>query len=197
MIKSLINTNTNNPLKLIPIIIDAATKFDDENNGETQLAFEHAEAFANRLWLMSKEKIAPVEFVLRPDDETLQKYTEDRKRQCLKVQKVSFKEHSVSLDDSMNSEDQKDVLKQFAVSIAIQVESTKESNKISRLEFKSKVEKDKAIKNNMGKLHSAVRHQFLMAAPTDGEEPAKELPKSCKDFYNQESAPLPSQELVE
>ena len=197
MIKSLINTNTNNPLKLIPIVIDAATKFDDENNGETQLAFEHAEAFANRLWLMSKEKISPVEFVLRPDDKTLQKYTEDRKRQCLKVQKVSFEEHSVSLDDSMNSEDQKDVLKQFAVSIAIQVESTKESNKISRLEFKSKVEKDKAIKNNMGKLHSAVRHQFLMAAPTDGEEPAKELPKSCKDFYNQESAPLPSQELVE
>ena len=49
----------------------------------------------------------------------------------------------------------------------------------------------------MGKLHSAVRHQFLMAASTDGEEPAEELPKSCKDFYNQESAPLSSQELVE
>ena len=49
----------------------------------------------------------------------------------------------------------------------------------------------------MGKLHSAVRHQFPMAASTDGEEPAEELPKSCKDFYNQKSAPLPSQELVE
>ena len=49
----------------------------------------------------------------------------------------------------------------------------------------------------MGKLHSAVRHQFLMAASTDGEEPAEEIPKSCKDFYNQESAPLSSQELVE
>ena len=57
-----------------------------------------------------------------------------------KVQKFSFNEDSISLDDSMNSEDQKDVLKQLAASIAIQVESTKESNKISRLEFKRKVE---------------------------------------------------------
>ena len=110
---------------------------------------------------------------------------------------MSFNEDSVSLDDSMNSEDQKDVLKQLAASIAIQVESTKESNKISRLEFKRKVENDKANKDSMGKLHSAVRHQFLMAASTDGEEPAEELPKSCKDFYNRESAPLSSQELTE
>ena len=60
---------------------------------------------------MSKEKVPSVELFLRPDDEALQKYMEDRKRQCLKVQKVSFNEDSVSLDDSTNSEDQKDVLK--------------------------------------------------------------------------------------
>ena len=52
-----------------------------------------------------------------------------------KSSKVSFNEDSVILDDSMNSEDQKDVLKQLATSIAIQVESTKESNKISKLEY--------------------------------------------------------------
>ena len=158
---------------------------------------EHAEALANVLWLMIKEKVPPVEFALRPDDEALQKYTEDREKQCLKVQKVSFNEDSVSLDDSTNSEDQKDMLKQLAASIAIQVESTKDSNKISRLEFKRKVENGKEIKDKMGKLHSAVRYQCLMVASTDGEEPAQELPKSCRDFYNQESAPLSSHELVE
>ena len=46
MIKSLTNSKTSVPLKLIPIVIDAATKFDDENNGEGQLAIEHAEALA-------------------------------------------------------------------------------------------------------------------------------------------------------
>ena len=111
MIKSLKNTKTNDPLKLVPIVIDAARKVDDENNGESQLASGHAEALAFFLWSMSKVKVAPVDFVLRPDDEALQKYTEDRKRQCLKVQKVSFNEDSVILDDSMNSEDQKNVLK--------------------------------------------------------------------------------------
>ena len=42
MIKSLINAKTNDPLKLIPIVIDAAKNFDDEISGESQLASEHA-----------------------------------------------------------------------------------------------------------------------------------------------------------
>ena len=46
MIKSLINAKTNDPLKLIPVVIDAAKKFDDENSGESQLASGHAEALA-------------------------------------------------------------------------------------------------------------------------------------------------------
>ena len=49
----------------------------------------------------------------------------------------------------------------------------------------------------MGKIHSAVRNQFLVAASENGEEPVKDLPSSCKDFYNQESAPLSGQELTE
>ena len=86
------------------------------------------------MWSMSKGKVPQVEFVFHPDNEVLQKYTEDRKMQCLKVQKVPFSEDSISLDESMKSEDQKDGLRQLAASIAIQVESTKESNKISELE---------------------------------------------------------------
>ena len=46
IIKSLIDAKTNEPLKLIPFVIDTATKFDDENNGEGQLAFEHAKTLA-------------------------------------------------------------------------------------------------------------------------------------------------------
>ena len=83
MIKSLINAKTNDPLKLILISIDAATKFDDENNGESQLAFEHPEALANLLWSMNKEKVPPV----GPDDGALQKYMEDRKKAMRKSQK--------------------------------------------------------------------------------------------------------------
>ena len=128
MIKYLTNAKTSNhPLKLIQIVIDAATKFDEESTDESQLVIEHAEALAFFCGQMSS---------LRPDDEALQKYTEDRKRQCPKVQKVSFNEDSISLDESMNSEDQKDGLRQLAASIAIQVKNTKESNRISELEEK-------------------------------------------------------------
>ena len=46
MIKSLINAKTNDSLKLIPVVIDVAKKFDNENSGESQLVFEYAEALA-------------------------------------------------------------------------------------------------------------------------------------------------------
>ena len=49
----------------------------------------------------------------------------------------------------------------------------------------------------MEKLHPQVRKQFLMAVLEDGEEPVEELPNSCKAFFNQESAPLSSQEVTE
>ena len=66
-----INAKTNDPLKLPPIAIDPATKFDDENNGERQLAIEHTGALANLMWSMNKEKVPLIEFVPRPDGEAL------------------------------------------------------------------------------------------------------------------------------
>ena len=106
---------------------DAATKFDEESNDRSQLAIEHAEALRNLLWSMNTGKVPQVEVALRPDNEVLQKYMDDRKMQCPKVQKLSFREDSISLDGSRNTEDQKDVVRQLAAIIATQVKSTKES----------------------------------------------------------------------
>ena len=50
------------------------------------------------------------------------------------------------MNGSMSTEDQKDVLRQLRASIVIHVESTKESNKISKLEYKRKVDEDKEKK---------------------------------------------------
>ena len=71
----------------------------------SQLAIEDAEALANFLWSINSRKVPQVEFVLWPDDEVLQKYMEDRKNHCLKVQKVSFNEDSISLDGSTRTKD--------------------------------------------------------------------------------------------
>ena len=102
-----------------------------------------------------------------------------------------------AVDSPTNPEDQKDVLKQLMVSIVGQVESTKESNSISKLEHDRKLEKDKEKKDNMGKLHPTVKRQFLMAASTDSEEIAQDIPDSCKVFFDQDAAPLSDQELTE
>ena len=63
------------------------------------------------------------------------------------------------------------------------------------MEYDRKVEKDAEKKDSIGKLHSSVKHQFLMAASEDGEMIAQDLPESCKSFFNQDSAALLDQEL--
>ena len=63
-----------------------------------------------------------------------------------KSPKVSFSKDSINLDGFNDTENQKDVLNQLAASIAMQVESPKDPNKTSKLEYKRKVEKDKEKK---------------------------------------------------
>ena len=46
MTKSLTNAKNSDPIKLIPIAIDAAKKFDEESNDGSQLAIEYVEALA-------------------------------------------------------------------------------------------------------------------------------------------------------
>ena len=75
--------------------------------------------------------------------------------------------------------DQSDILKQLSVSIANQIESTKETDRLSRLEYDRKVEKDVEKKDSVGKLHSSVKQLFLMAASVNGKVRAADLPDSA------------------
>ena len=83
MIKTLISTETTEPLKLIAIAVEAAIAFDEEDEDGNQLAIEHAEVLANFLWLMNAGKVPPIEFFLRLYDNVLQNYMENRIKQCL------------------------------------------------------------------------------------------------------------------
>ena len=149
---------------------------------------------ANFLWLIDRGKITKLEFLIRTDKE-LQKYTADRIKVCLgsgagEAEQIERQPPPPNLPSS-----QDEILKQLAASIAIQNESTKETNVLSKMEYDRKISKEKDSKDKIGKLHSSVRHQFLMAASTDGEDKASELPKSCKNFFDQDSAALSDQEL--
>ena len=141
VIKTLLSAKTTDPLKLIPIVIDAVISFYEGDKDGNKLAIDHAEYLATFMLSMNAEKVPPIKFVLRPGDDVLQKYTEERKKQCLKIQRVAFSQDSTSLDGSSNTEDPKDVLKQLTDIIASQVESTKQSNRISKLEYKRNKEK--------------------------------------------------------
>ena len=196
-VKSIVSADLEDPLDLIPVILGDAKVFDEENNEEKedyQSAMDHAAALANFLWLIDRGKVAKLEFLVRPDKE-LQKYAADRIKDCLGSGAEEADRIDVHPAPPIPSSGQDEILKQLAASIAIQNESTKETNVLSKMEYDRKISKEKDSKDKIGKLHSSVRHQFLMAASVDGEEKASELPKSCKDFFDQDSAALSDQEL--
>ena len=79
-----------------------------------------------------------------PEDDDLQVYLTNRNKECLDL--------PVSIGFTENLGDQGDVLKQLSASISNQVESSKESNKLCRLEFERKLEQDSDKNDSMIKL---------------------------------------------
>ena len=130
--------------------------------------------------------------MLPSENDDLLNYLSERKRKCLAL--LSSTENMIDSNDS-NFRNQGDVLKQLTASIANQLESSKETNKISRLEYERKIDKDNNKTDTMGKLHGSVRHMFLNAASENREEAAEDLPDSCKSFFNQDSSALFEQQL--
>ena len=132
MIRTLMNVNTLEPLKLILIVIGTTNHFDDANKDEDHLALDHAEALCSKFscgqWARGKYSqliyLAAGQFWVA---KVCYKY---RIKQCLEISSITFSEDaSISLNSSTNPEDQKYVLKQLTVSIASKVENTKESSK--------------------------------------------------------------------
>ena len=149
------------------------------------------EAFTRFLWLMSLDKM-PEKFIIPPDNDDLANCISERERKCIALPSLT-----ANLNDSMDSNlsIQNDVLKQLSASISNQVESSKETNKISRLEYERKVDKDSKKSDGLGKLHISVKQMLMNAASEDGDEMAEELPDSCKSFFDQDTAALSEQHL--
>ena len=187
MVKSVVAAMSRDPLELILSSLKDGIKFDEDNStedDENNQGRNHAVALANFLWLISNNKIPEIKFVV-PEDDDLQVFLKNRNKDCLNL--------PVSIGFTEDLKDQDDVFKQLAESISIQNESSKESNKLCRLEYERKLDKDSDKKDSMTKLHSSVLHTFLMAASENGEEKAEMISDSCKSFYNQDSAALSEQ----
>ena len=137
--QALNNAGANNPLSLIPIVLEAAKLYNEEHkrcDQDYQRTRDHAEAAANSLWLISAGKITPLKFAVRPDDEELQQYFSNRIKECLKVPMVPADHAPVDISSCQNN-----ILKQLSSNLSHQIESMQESNRLSKLEYDRKIEK--------------------------------------------------------
>ena len=111
LVQALNNAGTNDPLSLIPIVLEAAKLYDEEHkrcDEDYQRVRDHAEAAANFLWLISAGKITPLKFAVRPDDEELQQYFASRIKECLKVPMVPADNAPADISNCQN-----DILKRL------------------------------------------------------------------------------------
>ena len=172
MVKSIVNAMSRDPLDLILSSLKDGIDFDKENSTEDETknqGRDHAVSLAIFLWLIYLNKIPEIKCVV-PEDDDLQVYLKNRNKECLDLPVP------VSIGVTENLGDQGNVLKQLSASISNQVESSKESNKLCRLEFERKLEQDSDKNDSMIKLHASVLHTFLMAASENGEEKAADVP---------------------
>ena len=126
-------------------MLEAEKLYDEEHKrcGEDyQRARDHAEAAANFLWLISAGMITPLKFAVRPDDKEMQQYFASRIKECLKVPTAPV-DHAPA--DSSNC--QNDILKQLPSNLSHQIESLQESNRLSKLKYDRKIEKEEKQKN--------------------------------------------------
>ena len=75
-------------------------------------------------------------------------------------------------------------------------EMIEQTNRLSKMEYDRKADKDNDKKYKMGKLHASVKEFILNAASTDGEFAAKEVPESCSAVFNQDSASMSEREIL-
>ena len=189
---AVLNADTTEPLKLILISVAAAKEFDrvhEDDDDYKESAMTHIEEFAQWAWAVENEKVSAAKFMLRPEDGELQIHSMNRHQECIIPPLNSMT--TVSSAPGENTA----VLRQLAESISRQTEETERTNRLAREDIERTREREDSKKDKLKKLHPSILNMLQMAASTDGDRAASELPSTCISFFNKETAALADQEL--
>jgi len=127
---------------------------------------------------------------LRPGDGELKAHLADRRRKCLNRTAEETYAEQPSAGETNN------VLRMVMDTMSKNNEMIEQTNKLSKLEYDRKAEKDNDKKDKLGKLHISVKDFILNAASEDGEFAAKDIPESCAAVFNQDSASMSEREIL-
>ena len=200
-----LNAESRNPADIVPALLLAAKRFDDEYASDPSYrneALAHAEDFALWAWGVMTKSVPETRLAIRPDDGELKKIADERHRDNIFSSLAQVEE---AAENPTTSGESNAALRQLSKSISLQIETSKETNKIHRTEFERRAAKDDAKKDRLKKLHKSILNQVLMASATlvdVGDGQLELLPpsvpvKSCRDFYAAETPGLAEQELNE
>ena len=193
LVDAIAGEDSSDPSKLALAAIHAAKEFDKSDAGldtDYEPAIDHANVFADLMWGIVNGKVPEAKIALRPGDAELKAHLADRRKKCLhKTAEETYAEQPSATDAT-------DVLRMVMTTMSRNNEMIEETNKLSKLEFQRKSEKESESKNKLSKLHPSVKTFILNAASEDGEFAANEVPESCAAVFNQDSAGMSEREVL-
>ena len=195
MRKAIIDTESDDPFILIPAVIEAATKFDEEHDEDEAFktsATSLAEDFSFWGYGVRSGLIPETRFRLRPDDSELQAYSKERHEKCILPANNPVGEPGLGSATADSS-----VLSQLNSNLARQNELNEDAIEMRRQELDRLKEKDEAKKDRTKKLHKRVLHMLRMIAGSDCDDERPDISEDLKNFLNSESAEIAEQEFLD
>ena len=168
------------PLDLIPSIISAAKNFDNDHAADPSFmseAIKHAEDFALWAYGVGTGLIPESRFKINPEDGELRKFGKRRHLDCL-LPPIPL----TGRVDTGGATNDNAVLTQLNLTMARQTEEAETANNLRRKEIERLEEKEERKKNKLKDLHHSIRNMLALASSADCDDTPTEPAASCKDF---------------
>ncbi len=191
----ILESDSLDPLDLIPGIITAAKRFDEDHEEDpsfTTKAIRHAEDFALWAYGVGTELISETRFKINPEDGELRSFGKQRHLECLLP--------PIPLDGGVHrggTINDNTVISQLNSTLSRQIKEAETANKLRLKEIERLEEKEVRKKDKVKDLHSSIFNMLTLASSKDCDDTPNEPTLSCKDFFNCKNASLAEQELVQ
>ena len=189
------NSDSLDGLDLIPSIIAAAKRFDEDHHEDasfTSDAINHAEDFALWAYGVSLGLIPESRFKINPEDGELVSFGKRRHEECLLP--PALPNGGVATGGSI---DDTAVLAQLNSTMARQTEEAETANNLRRKEIERQEEKEERKKDKIKDLHISIRNMLTLASSADCDDTPLEPAESCKGFFNCKNSSQAEQELIQ
>lgn len=215
VLHSVIEAQTDDPLKLILAVNEGATRFNDEQLAKDATyvpnTLDTVKSFVKWAWGVKNNLIPPTTFFIDPNDMEADSYFNLRHQTCIQPipplhgatgtappppgppPSFTLPTNPTGATNTMNANEA--ILQQLTVSLTRQSEIGETHNELFARQLEHNLEKEDKKKDRIKKFHTSIKQLILFASATDAEVVPDDILESCKRVFNAETVVNAEQEL--